>query len=674
MRFILILPVLFVLTGYGTALGQEINLDSLSKTATSLIYSNPGQAKTIALKIVKSKTAEKSPQYISRAYKVLGAVEWRHGNLKPALTFFYLQRKFALIAKNPKDVASSLNNLGLMYINLGSYEKALKLLFEAKKTAEKSNNKEIASSILNNIGLSYERLGNDSTSLEYYLEAAKKTEQSDQDGLAIAYNNVGWQYSRLKKTRLAIEYYKKSIDLAKHLNNTYAWSLATSNLAEAYNTLGMPDTAYALYENALSIAQKNNEEESIAAALMNMANINFYNLGKKQEGLKMMQQAVDILYKNKNLSRGEGYIKRLAMMYEKSNDLVKAGKYYKLYSQIRDSLMNEQKSRAITELQIVHEVESKQKEIAYLNKKQELTNAKVQQQRMLIYIAVTGIVLLVLFLLMLYNRYSIKHRANKKIAAAYKEVEYKNREITDSINYARRLQEAILPPEKLIQQHLNDFFILFKPKDIIAGDFYFFEAKDHMVFIAAGDCTGHGVPGAMVSVVCSNALSRCVKEFNLNDPGKILDKTRSLVLETFEKSESEVKDGMDISFCAINMQTLELKWAGAHNSLFLIQNGLATEVTGDKMPIGKSENTRPFTTHSLQLARGNSFYMFTDGFADQFGGKKQKKFKASAMHKLIVDAQDLSMHEQKTRLLAGFESWRGGLDQVDDVCIIGIKI
>ena len=253
-------------------------------------------------------------------------------------------------------------------------------------------------------------------------------------------------------------------------------------------------------------------------------------------------------------------------------------------------------------------------------------------------------------------------------------VEEKQKEIIDSISYAKRLQEAILPPQKFIDKHLPNNFILYKPKDLVAGDFYWAEYIGDLFFIAAADSTGHGVPGAMVSVVCSNALNRTVKEFGLTETGKILDKTRELVVETFEKSVSEVKDGMDISLLCIDTKNKKINWSGANNALWYIKNNELIIIKPNKQPIGKTEMPSPFTTHEIKYSNDLTFYLFTDGFADQFGGEKGKKFKYKQLEELLLNNNNLALSAQSILLNQNFESWKGQLEQVDDVCVIGLKI
>jgi serine phosphatase RsbU (regulator of sigma subunit) len=255
-------------------------------------------------------------------------------------------------------------------------------------------------------------------------------------------------------------------------------------------------------------------------------------------------------------------------------------------------------------------------------------------------------------------------------------VEEKNKEIVDSINYALRLQRAILPTNSKVITALPDSFILFKPKDIVSGDFYWMHEQGDNVLIAAVDCTGHGVPGAMVSVVGANSLDRCVKEFKLQDPAQILDKLCDMVIETFESSDHDVKDGMDITLCSINLKTRKIKFAAAHNPLWIVKHTTleVEEYKADKQPIGKFDYRKNFTSHDIQLEKGDCIYLFSDGYADQFGGPGGKKFKYKTLMQLLQQIHTKPMIDQHEILNREFEAWRGMLEQIDDVCVIGIRV
>lgn len=250
----------------------------------------------------------------------------------------------------------------------------------------------------------------------------------------------------------------------------------------------------------------------------------------------------------------------------------------------------------------------------------------------------------------------------------------KNQEILDSINYALRLQKAIIPTAAKVKSALPNSFVYFKPKDIVSGDFYWMNELENKVLIAAIDCTGHGVPGAMVSVVGANGLNRCVKEFNLKEPAAILDKLTDLVKETFESGEDKVKDGMDGALISIDLKNKSIEYAGANNPLWIIkEEGELIEIKANKQPIGDFDFRKPFENHQIQLSTGDQVYIFSDGYVDQFGGPKGKKLKYKTLKTHLESNRHLSMDEQLVLLDQTFEKWKGNLEQLDDVCVIGVK-
>ncbi|MFT4600153.1 MAG: GAF domain-containing protein/FtsZ-binding cell division protein ZapB, partial [Arenicella sp.] len=282
---------------------------------------------------------------------------------------------------------------------------------------------------------------------------------------------------------------------------------------------------------------------------------------------------------------------------------------------------------------------------------------------------------------------SLYQSLEDKVADRTKKLNHAHKEIKDSIVYAKRIQTAILPQPSFLAEKFKNGFVLFKPKDVVSGDFFWFKEVDNVLLFAAADCTGHGVPGAMVSVICNAALNRSVREFGIVDPGVILDKTKELVVEVFETSEEKVQDGMDISICALNMETNELKWAGANNSLYCINkidentpdSALKTEthylheVKPNVQPIGIYEKNDPFKTHTIQMKKDSMIFLSTDGYADQFGGSKGKKLKTKNFKRLLLDNFHLEPEVQKNNLDNEFEKWRGDQEQLDDVCVVGLK-
>lgn len=320
-----------------------------------------------------------------------------------------------------------------------------------------------------------------------------------------------------------------------------------------------------------------------------------------------------------------------------------------------------------------------EKELEIANTQLKSQTLQLKQEKIQRYLLFGGIIIAVIFIVLLFFTVKQKKQDNKLISKqkdaieiAAIQLEEKNKEIIDSISYAKRIQSAILPPNKIVKEYLVDSFVIYEPKDIVAGDFYWMTQRQNKIIFAAADCTGHGVPGALVSVICNNALNRSVRDYNLTEPAKILDKTREIFIQEFDNSDEDVKDGMDIALCSLQNNTLE--YAGANNPLWLIRNNELIEIKANKQPIGKFDNPTPYLNHTINLQKGDTFYVFSDGYADQFGGEKGKKFKSANFKKLLLSIQKQSMEEQKKTLQSSFKNWKGNLEQLDDVCIIGVRI
>ena len=247
-----------------------------------------------------------------------------------------------------------------------------------------------------------------------------------------------------------------------------------------------------------------------------------------------------------------------------------------------------------------------------------------------------------------------------------------NKEIINSINYAKRLQNAILPSPESLKSYFKDASVLFLPKDIVSGDFYWLEKTDQHLFFAVADCTGHGVPGAMVSVVGYNALNKCINELKLRDPAKILDQMTILVEQTFSKHKNTVSDGMDICLCTWDYND-KIEFAGAFNPLYLIRNGELIEYKGNKQPIGKFIKREAFRKNTIQIKPGDTFCLFSDGYADQFGGEKGKKLKYATFKKYLLELNQYKANEMVIQLNQRFEKWKGEEEQVDDICVMLLK-
>jgi len=326
--------------------------------------------------------------------------------------------------------------------------------------------------------------------------------------------------------------------------------------------------------------------------------------------------------------------------------------------------------------------------------------AELKRSRLLI---LSGLIVFIVFIFLINVAYQRARKANEKLVYQQKLlkkerdkanreqllVEQKNAEIIDSINYAKKVQDAILPSEDRLRAAIPNSFVVFLPKDIVAGDFYWFDQVGDEVFFAAADCTGHGVPGAMLSLVCSNKLQRVVKELGYTEPAEVLNQVRQIIVETLGDREAVMNDGMDISLCSLNLKTKRLVYAGAHNSLYRVtrKNGYSEdqvreqnethvllEYKGDKQPIAMFLHEKPFNQIEIHLDEGDVIYVSTDGYADQFGGKHGRKMMYKKFRQTLLEVSSEPLEQQSEILVDRFEKWKKGEPQVDDVCIVGVKV
>ena len=334
---------------------------------------------------------------------------------------------------------------------------------------------------------------------------------------------------------------------------------------------------------------------------------------------------------------------------------------------------DEDKLKIIEAQQLLFEKEQQirmaQSEIKDAKKQIEMQALENKNKNILLALA-SSILLLVLALLF------VLYKNNKERVKSNILLTMKNKEVMDSITYAQRLQNAILPPAVVISENLKESFILYMPKDIVSGDFYWVENIGNKTLFAVVDCTGHGVPGAFMSIVAYNALNQAVNQHKLIQPAEILNQVNIDISNTLHQSENiDVEDGMDIALCLLDKETNELEYAGAHNGLNLLQKGELKVIKADKFSIGSQKaKGKSFTNHQFLLEKGDYIYIFSDGYADQFGGDNERKFMYKKLRQLLIDNSMLSLDQQKENLIRQHHNWKGNLEQVDDICIMGVKI
>lgn len=590
-----------------------------------------------------------------------------------------------------KSVAMGMHSLAANYSTEGKIKQAMDYTQQALKIFEEVKEMQLAGECYENIGYLLQGQNDIAGAFKNFNKAlAIYSELKSEKDMADCYSFIGTCYKSNRKLDSAVIMYDKAFAIFSADENEYGMATVLLNKGEIYQLRGDLDQAQASFEKSLSMFEKSDDKNPISFALNSLAII-YYKKGDltkaRSAGERSLQLAKDIQYPD-NIRNAA---KILSDVYKKTGDYKDALQMHELYSQMNDSILNADTKRNAIEKELKYQHDKELMEIEKEREKEALAALKEREKRNIVILSISIVFLLVLiFFAFLYNRF-VLIRKQKNIIELQKEevetqkveierqkniVETKNHEIVDSILYAKRLQNAILPQKKLIAEYLPDSFVFYRPKDIVAGDFYWFEKIGDNVIFAAADCTGHGVPGAMVSFVCVNALNRSVLEFGLSEPAAILDKVSELVIQAFHRSEDQVKDGMDISLCVLNTSTNTLRFAGAYNPLWILRKGAEDmeEHGATRQAIGNVISPVPFVNNVIPLAPGDIIYLFSDGYADQFGGPKGKKLKYSNFKKILLGNSASPMQTQPLALDEAFESWKGELEQVDDVCVIGVRV
>ena len=672
---------------------DTIKVNRFDDVAWKFIYNDVDSAMryaNLSLQLAEKLNHKKG---IARAYHTLASVYYNIGDYDKALPYSEKSLAIKEKLKDTEGILNSLNTLGSLYHGKGNYTMALSLRLKALKIAEELDRKinsgatkDNLAICFNNIGTLYKDQANYSEALKYYEKALEMSEKSGQKKRIIGVlNNIGTIYNeRPGEEDKALEYYQKALSHVDKKNDKVRLATCYTNIGGVYFKKGQIDKVLEYDFKSLKLFEEIQSKAQIALTLNNIA-------GDYVE-LKQYPKALEYSNKSLRIAKDAGIpddIKQayftLSEIYSKMGNYKEAYKSYTLYTEVKDSLFNKENSEQMQEMSVKYETEKKEQEITLQKTQLEKKETEIEKQNTQKYALVAGLSLMFILAGVSYKGYRNKQKANNIITEQKKEVEQqkiiievKNKDITDSIKYAKRIQEAILPPQELIKQLLPNSFILYKPKDIVSGDFYWLENKEDRVLLAAVDCTGHGVPGALMSIVTHNGLSRAVNEHRLLKPSEILNYLNENVHLTLRQSDEEgsIKDGADMSLCSFDFKNYMLEFAGANNTLIIIRGSELIEVKSDKQPIGsfRQEKLKPFTNHEIRLQKHDTVYLFSDGYADQFGGEKGKKFKYSKLKELLLSVQNKSMAEQKDILNETLETWKGNLEQVDDVCVIGAKV
>ena len=578
-------------------------------------------------------------------------------------------------------IATILNNLANIYDDKGDIPKALELYQNSMEIRVDIGDLSGIASTLNNLAYLYTKLEEYDMAIENFTESLEMSKKLEDDRyISLAWNNLGYVHQKQGDLVKSEKYHKKSLSLRTKIDDLKGIAMSNNMLGMVAKDNFEYNKALDFFKVSLKIYNDNNSLKGVGTSLSNMGET-YILKGNYAEADKCIQKSLDIATELGYPLDIQIAAEMLTEINKQKGDWKKAIEMYELFILMKDSLKNIENNKLIIKQNLQKEYEKMTLADSLLTAEEkkvtdaeiETHKAQIDQEQTKRYALYGGLAIVILFGVLMFNRFLVSQKKNSLIQEQKEIVQKKNKEILDSINYAKRIQSAILPASNTINQHLKDNFILYKPKDIVAGDFYWLEIKNGKTLFAVADCTGHGVPGAMISVVCNNGLNRSVREHGLTDPGKILDKTREIVIQEFSKSgEEEMADGMDISLCSIEGN--KMQWAGANNPLWIIRKGELLETLPNRQPIGNYPFSKPFLTHEITLEKEDRLYLFSDGFPDQFGGVKGKKYKVKNLKKLLISISHNPMNEQQRILNSVFEEWRADFEQIDDICILGLKI
>lgn len=620
----------------------------------------------------------------------LAVVQRTLGNYRKALDHNYAALDFAREMNDSARIGSTLGNLGSVYYTQGDYPKALEHYLAALKIAESRNEKQRIATQLGNIGSVYLLQEDHRQAISHYRKALKiDRENHDTAGIAFDLGGIGGAYIQRIMPDSALVYYRQAAECEKNAGSKYSNARVLGNIGICWSQLGDSadtpaermadyDSALYYYRQSYDIAEEIGDKRGKAINMSNIGRMHL-DLGKYADAEKIILAASALCDSIGIPATQKDAELNLYVIYDTLHDYKKALRHYMNYVSLRDSLVNEDKSKEILRDQMNFEFEKKSA-VDQAKANEELARQKVIRNGFF----AGGLLLLVIAAISL-RAYRMKKRSGEIIARQKMEVENqkllveeKQQEIIDSINYAKRIQSAILPTETEIENQFRESFVLFLPKDIVSGDFYWMAKTKEFTFIAAVDCTGHGVPGGFMSMLGNSLLNEIVLEKQITDPGEILDLLRLKIIGALkQKGEAgENKDGMDMALCRFSNDFTRVVFSCANNPLWICRGDKMMEFRPDKQPVGisGSEKILQFTTQEERLLQGDCVYLFTDGYADQFGGEKGKKFKYKPLKELLISNRGLEMKAQKEVVTKAFADWKGSLEQVDDVLLIGIKI
>lgn len=683
--------------------------------------------------MVELNNPEKIAEYAEKGYKLSkkinfkrgigigifykGFAYWSKGNYLPAIYHYKQALRIMKEVGNRRAISYCYLNIGQTYCDMGNYPEALKYMFAGLKIKEELNDKIGLEVGYNNIGNIFQIQGNYTKALTYFLKTLQIAESlNDKLVASYAYTNIGSIFLAQNKQGEALVYFKKALAIQEVLGDKSGAGSSYTSIGNIYFSRNQFNDALLYHLKDFKAKESLEDKQGMAIAANNIG-LDYFALKKFSQSMTYQLKSYDlcnqISYKRGLVSAAGGLGKLFeeqkkyqlalkyydqmmteakaldfkegirdaysyhASVYTKMKQFEKALHYTELFHISKDTLLNKENFKQVAELNTRYETDKKEKEILLLTKDQQLNTKTIKQQQFVRWGLIGGMGLLFISAASIYRRYRFKQKANVLLESQKKEIEEKNVLITDSIDYAKTIQEAVLPKTDEVKQIFNESFILYQPKDIVSGDFYWTHKLHNRLICAVADCTGHGVPGAFMSLLGYNMIENAVKEQFILTPSLILNTLSKEIHSRLSSNDAPgaSRHGMDISLIAIDPVSHHLEYAGAHNPIYIVRNSELIELKANKWGIGDLKKAETgFHNHIFELQPNDMIYLFTDGFPDQLGGPNRKKFFYPPFKELLLAVSALDMETQKARLMEAHLNWRHDThQQTDDILIMGIR-
>jgi serine phosphatase RsbU (regulator of sigma subunit) len=599
-------------------------------------------------------------------------------NSNPIIAREYVMKANAILRQNikthPRAYFNSLIECSVINRILGNYSEALPYMNEAFKFADSLNNSALTANAYDEKGLLAMNIGDFNTAKECFLKeiSIRKIRNPNDSTIFGTYNNIAIIYAQTGEMPKAEEYFRLALQNALKLNHVYSLGNGYNNIGVIKIMQGKLDSVMYYLEKGKEIRKQQNDIPNLSGSYNNIA-LYYKELKQHNLALKYADTAMQLANKVQTKTELIEVLGTYYDIYEALGDYKNALKYYKDRQDILKEIQNKQIDKKMSEYESSFSLQKKQEELNRSQNQLLLKEEKESKQKLKLNLMIMVLFISAVAIFLVINRNKKISAANKTISEQKKLLEEKHKDITDSINYAQKIQNALIVSEKMLSSKVDNVFVMFKPRDIVSGDFYWYGEKNGYKLLAVADCTGHGVPGAFMSMIGITLLNQIVNEKGIVSPAEILNQLREGIISSLNQTGgvSEKRDGMDVALIAWNK--LELIYAGANNDAVIVNRNEIIELKANKQPVGLYEKQVPFTEQRLAMENIASIYLFTDGIVDQFGGDQGKKVKMKLFKEWLNEIASMDSVKQKEILETKFNKWKGNIEQTDDILVIGIK-